>query len=145
MQISENGLNLIKKSEGCRLDAYLDPIGKLTIGCGHLVLASDNIKLGDTITQEQSDELLRNDLRIAEDTVNNLVKVQLTQNMFDSLVDFVYNVGSGNFHTSTLLRKINAGLFQDAAEEFGKWDKSAGQVLPGLVARRKNEKELFLS
>lgn len=145
MKISDNGLNLIKKSEGTKLTAYLDPVGKLTIGTGHLVLPGDNIQLGDMITQEQSDNFLRNDLKSAEDTVNNLVKVQLTQNMFDSLVDFVYNCGYGNFRTSTLLKKINANLFQDAALEFSKWDKSAGQVLPGLVKRREAEKELFLS
>jgi lysozyme len=145
MKISDNGLSLIKKSEGTKLTAYLDPISKLTVGTGHLVLASDNIQLGDTISQERSDELLRNDLKSAEDTVNNLVKVQLTQNMFDSLCDFVYNCGSENFHTSTLLRKINAGLFQEAAEEFQKWNKAGGKVLPGLVKRREAEKELFLS
>jgi lysozyme len=145
MQISENGLNLIKKSEGTKLIVYPDPVGKLTCGTGHLILPSDNLQLGDTITSERADELLRNDLKSAEDTVNNLVKVQLTQNMYDSLVDFVYNVGSGNFHTSTLLRKVNAGLFQDAALEFGKWDKADHKVLPGLTARREAEKELFLS
>jgi lysozyme len=145
MKISDNGLNLIKKSEGTKLTAYLDPVGKLTVGVGHLVLPGDNIKLGDVITQECSDELLRSDLKSAEAVVNNAVKTQITQAMFDALVSFTFNCGGGNLLSSTLLKKVNAGSFQDAADEFCKWNKSAGQVLPGLVARRKNEKELFLS
>ena len=145
MQISDNGLELIKKSEGCKLTAYLDPVGKLTVGVGHLVLTKDNIKLGDTITQEQSDAILRSDLADSERAVNAFVKVQLTQNMYDALIDFVFNVGSKSFAGSTLLKKINANLFQDAALEFAKWNKAGGKVLPGLVKRREAERQLFLS
>lgn len=145
MQISENGLNLIKKSEGTKLIVYPDPVGKLTVGTGHLILPGDNLQLGDTITSERADELLRNDLKSAEAVVNNAVKTQITQAMFDALVSFTFNCGGGNLLSSTLLKKVNANLFQDASLEFLKWNHANGQVLPGLTARRESESRLFLS
>ena len=83
------------------------------------------------------------DLQLAQNTVNNMVEPQISQNQFDALCDFVFNCGSGNFKTSSLLRLINEKKFEEAALEFTKWTKGGGKVLPGLVKRRKAEADLF--
>jgi lysozyme len=139
MRISDNGLELIKSFEGLYLKAYLCPAKVWTIGYGH----TGNVKPGDVITRQQADELLRQDVEEFVAIVNTAVKVPLTQNQFDSLVSFVYNVGADAFRKSTLLRKLNAGDYAGAAQEFDRWNKARGVVLPGLVKRRKKERELF--
>lgn len=141
MKVSNNGINLVKRFEGLELKAYRDSVGILTIGYGH----THAVKAGDVITGEQADVFLREDLQVAELTINTNVKVKLTQGQFDALVSFVFNLGSGNFVKSTLIRKLNAGDYAGAANEFGKWVNAGGKKLPGLVKRRAAEREVFLT
>lgn len=141
MKVSNNGINLIKCFEGLELKAYRDSVGILTIGYGH----THAVKAGDIITGEQADAFLREDLQVAELTVNTNVKVKLTQGQFDALVSFVFNLGSGNFVKSTLIKKLNVGDYAGAADEFGKWVNAGGKKLPGLVKRRAAEREVFLT
>ena len=137
---SKAGIELIKSFEGCRLTSYQDVAGIWTIGYGH----TGNIKPGMSITQQQADTFLRSDLARFEHCINRCVTVPLTQNMFDALVSFTYNVGTGAFQRSTLLCKLNRGDTAEAAEEFDKWIHAGKKVIPGLVRRRREEKELFL-
>lgn len=141
MKVSNNGINLVKRFEGLELKAYRDSVGILTIGYGH----THAVKAGDIITGEQADAFLREDLQVAELTVNTNVKVKLTQGQFDALVSFVFNLGSGNFVKSTLISKLNSGDYAGAADEFGKWVNAGGKKLPGLVKRRAAEREVFLT
>lgn len=139
MRTSKNGLELIKAHEGLRLQAYKCPAGVWTIGYGHTSTA----KQGMTITAQQAEELLRTDLTTAERAVSSH-GLGLNQNRFDALVSFVFNVGSGNFARSTLLRKIRTNPADAAiAAEFFKWNKGGGKVLPGLVKRRQDEAALY--
>ena len=143
MNYSKNGLHLTENFEGLRLTAYPDPAthgDPWTIGYGH---TGAEVHQGMTITQEQAEEFLMQDVQKAVQTVNSKVHTDLTQNEFESLVDFVFNVGAGNFAGSTLLKKINAGDMEGAALEFQKWDKAAGHVMAGLVRRRQAEAYLF--
>ncbi|MDH2121645.1 lysozyme [Pantoea brenneri] len=141
MKVSNNGINLVKRFEGLELKAYRDSVGILTIGYGH----THAVKAGDAITGEKADAFLREDLQVAELTVNTNVKVKLTQGQFDALVSFVFNLGSGNFVKSTLIKKLNSGDYAGAADEFGKWVNAGGKRLPGLVKRRAAEREVFLT
>lgn len=141
LKISANCVNLIKKFEGCSLSSYRCPKGVLTIGYGH---TGNDVKENTKITQEEATELLRKDLNIHSKNVLKLVKKKLTQNQFDALVSFEYNIGYGNFSSSTLLKLINLGNFKKASEEFLRWNKCNGKILNGLTKRRKAEQELFL-
>lgn len=141
-RMSDNGLKLITESEGLELKAYPDPgTGgePWTIGYGH----TKNVCKGMTCTKEEALKWLRQDVSWAEDAVNELVYVPLTQNQFDALVDFIFNVGRTNFANSTLLRKLNKADYVGAAAEFQRWNKAAGKVLPGLTKRRQKEAQLF--
>lgn len=140
--ISDTGLEFIKSHEGCRLTAYQDGAGIWTIGYGH----TGNVHEGDVITQDQANALLLEDLAPAEHCIDDQVKVTLTQNQYDALCSFTFNVGVGNFASSTLLRLLNQSDCQGAAGQFGRWvHDAAGNVEPGLLKRRKDEKELFLN
>lgn len=141
---SEAGKNLIKEFEGFRATAYICPAGVVTVGYGTTRIHDKPIQLGITITTDEADIFLEEDLKTFEDVVNQSVSVEIFQNQFDALVAFVYNVGAGNFKKSTLLKKVNAGQFDVAANEFLKWNKAAGKVLRGLTRRRTAERELFL-
>lgn len=132
--------DMTKQFEGCNLKSYQDIRGIWTIGYGH----TKNVIEGMIITQQQADELLTEDLYWAERIVNQYVHVEITQNEFDALVDFVFNVGSKNFLYSTMLSKLNDNNIQGAALEFEKWDYSAGKVVAGLLRRRIAEKTEFL-
>lgn len=146
MNISNNGINLIKTYEGCELIAYKCPAGIWTIGIGHTGSVDGKpINNGLTITASKASELLKEDLKSFENAINKYVTVQITQNMFDALISFTYNVGIGNFKASTLLKKLNTGDYKGAAEEFAKWNKANGVVLLGLTKRRASEKALFLN
>lgn len=143
MLISRNGIELIKRFEGCKLTAYRCPAGKLTIGYGH---TGDDVTEGLTISQEDANDLLFDDVLCFENGVNNLVKgLDLSQGMFDALVCFAYNVGLDNLKKSTLLKLLKDGKVLEASEEFVKWNKSNGKVLDGLTKRRAAEADLFLS
>lgn len=139
MNISQNGINLIKQFEGCVLHTYKDPTGVFTIGYGH----TRGVKDGDKITQTEANNLLKGDLKTFSNGVTNLVKVSLNQNQFDALVSFAYNLGLGNLESSTLLSKLNHGDYAGASNEFPKWVHAGGVVLNGLVKRRKAEQALF--
>jgi lysozyme len=133
------GLGLIKQFEGCRLTAYLCPAGVWTIGWGR----TTNVKRGDTCTQAQADAWLVAEYDAFERRVRALVKVPLTTNQLGALVSFAYNVGTGALASSTLLRLLNAGQYEAAAQQFARWNKAGGRVLSGLTRRRKAEAELF--
>lgn len=135
-----HGLALTEQFEGLRLKAYQDSAGVWTIGYGH---TGRDVHAGLTITQQQASDLLLQDVGTAVTTVNRLVTVPLTQNQFDALVDFVFNVGSGNFAKSSLLRELNAGNTASAAAQFLAWDHTGGVMSPGLLRRRQAEKDLF--
>ena len=145
MKTSPNGRALIRQFEGEKLTAYICPAGVLTVGVGH---TGADVTRGMKITQAQSDALLVSDLAKFEAAVLRLVKVPLTQNQFDALVSFAFNLGAGALGSSTLLKRLNAGRYTDAAAQFSKWDKARvrGQLvaLPGLTKRRAAEAVLFL-
>ena len=144
MKTGKNGLDLIKKYEGLSLKGYLCPAGVPTIGYGYtgLVLGK-KITTDMKITLNQAEKLLASSLSGFEKSVNDLVKVPLTQNQFDAVVSFVYNLGAGNLKSSTLLKKLNAKDYIGASNEFLKWNKAGGKVLSGLTKRRQSEKDLF--
>ena len=140
LSISTDGINLIKSFDGCRLIAYKDSVNVLTIGWGH---TGADVLEKQEISQEQADTLLQNDLNKVCASVNNLIKVLLSQNKMDALVSFTFNLGSGNLGSSTLLRLINMGAYNDASKQFIRWNKAGGKVLDGLTRRRKAEQALF--
>ena len=141
MRISEKGIELIKSFEGLRLEAYLDSVAVPTIGYGH----TRGVKLGQTITQEQADALLEEDIHEFELAIQRLVHVNLTQNQFDALVSFTFNLGIGSLKQSTLLKKLNAGDITGAANEFNRWVYAGGKKLTGLVKRRSAERLMFIT
>lgn len=139
-QITDEGLALIKRWEGLRLQAYLCPAGVWTIGYGH---TGPDVTPGLVITEAYAEALLRQDLRTFEDGVSRLVTAPLTDNQFSALVSLAFNIGLGAFARSTLLRKLNAGDYAGAQAQFHVWNKAGGKVLPGLVNRRAGEAALF--
>lgn len=142
MKLSEKGLEHIADSEGTKLYAYLDTGGVWTIGVGH---TGPEVVRGLQISHAKAMEYLAEDVEEAEDAVNRLVKVDLTQNQFDMLVSFVFNVGEGQFKKSTLLKVLNAGNYDTAADEFLKWKFDNGKMIQGLLNRRIEEREIFLA
>ncbi|KAB7728419.1 glycoside hydrolase family protein [Rudanella paleaurantiibacter] len=143
MKTSETGKSLIRREEGIRLNAYKCPAGVLTIGYGH---TGPDVFPGQRITADRANDLLTHDLERFERVVNAVVHVPISQNQFDALVSLAYNIGEGAFAKSTLVRKLNAGAPRaEVAAEFGRWCRAGGNVLPGLVHRRKNEASLFLT
>lgn len=139
MQPSQSAIDLIKAAEGLRLTAYRDSVGVLTIGYG----STGGIKPGQTITPEQAEAMLVDDLDEAADAVRKLVTVPLTQGQFDALCSFVFNLGAGRLRDSTLLRLLNQGKYGEAAAQFRFWVMAGGEPLPGLVKRRAAERALF--
>lgn len=139
MNISKNGIDLIKKFEGCRLTAYKCPSGVYTIGYGH----TSGVKKGQRITQRQAEAYLREDVAKFENGVNKYVSAPLNQNQFDALVSFSFNCGLTAFKNSTLRKKLNAKDYEGAGKELLRWNKAGGVVLDGLKRRRNAEKALF--
>lgn len=143
MRISATGLRLIKKFEGCRLEAYLDVAGIPTIGYGH---TSPEVHLGLKISQELAETLLEKDLARFERGVKQSLLVPVNQNEFDALVSFAYNIGLNAFKSSTLLSLLNSNATREiVAAEFKRWVKAAGKENQGLISRRRAETELFLT
>lgn len=143
MKASKNILDFIASHEGFRSKIYKDPYGYDTIGYGHLLKEGEHEIFKNGITKEQALELLKKDIYDAEKSVNLSVKVPLTQNQFDALVSFTFNVGSGNLRKSTLLKKLNEGDYRGAADQFLRW--IGNPPLPGLQRRRAEERKIFLT
>ena len=139
MKISEEGKALIKKFEGCELEAYQCPAGGWTIGYGH----TKGVQQGDVWSQNHAEHMLDVELEEYEGYINDLVNVEWKQHQFDALVAWVYNLGAGNLISSTLLIRLNAGEYADVPHEIQRWNKAGGEVLEGLVRRRKAEALLF--
>ena len=125
---------------------YLDPVGRPTVGVGHLVKPNEGelYPVGKRITKAESQDLLSKDLARFEMAVSSLVKVPLTQNQFDALVSLAFNIGTTAFQNSSVLRRLNEKKYEAAADAFLMWVKSKGRVLRGLQNRRKAERALFL-
>jgi len=140
MRTSQKGIALIKSFEGLRLKSYQDSVGVWTIGYG----TTRGIGPGMTISNEQAERMLQNDIARFEPEIERLVKVLLNQGQWDALMSFTYNLGATNLGSSTLLRLLNAKDYAGAAEQFPRWNKAGGQVLNGLVKRRAAERALFL-
>ena len=144
MKTSNKGLALIKSHEGLRLNAYLCPARVWTIGYGHTSAAGEpTVKGGMKITKAEAEEILRRDLGKFEARVNRLVKVPLTQSQFDALVSFDFNTGA--LHSSTLLKRLNAGKHNEVPAQLMRWTKGGGKELKGLVNRRRDEAALWRS
>lgn len=147
MRIGSKGLALIKEFEGFSSKPYLCPAGIPTIGYGNTFYSNGiKVTLKDTpISEQEASALLE---YVANKTfgeyINKVLKVEVTQNQFDALVSFAYNLGNGNLTSSTLLKKVNSKDFVGASNEFLKWNKSNGKVLKGLTTRREAEKALFM-
>lgn len=140
MKTSPHGRALIAEFEGCKLVAYRCSAGVPTIGYGH----TRGVKMGDRCTQQQADAWLREDLVEAERAVDMLVKPHLTQEQFDALVSFTFNLGTRALAESTMLILLNTHRLALAAEQFGRWVNASGKRVDGLVRRRAAEKALFL-
>lgn len=143
MKTTRNGLDLIREAEGLRLEAYLCPAGVLTCGYGH---TGKDVKEGMKIQSHKATEWLMKDVLNIEKQIDSVLKVELNENQYDAIVSFVYNLGIGNFKSSTLLRKINSNPNDPTiANEFKRWVYSGKTVLPGLVTRRQKEADLYFT
>jgi len=150
MEMSEKGIHCLKLWEGFKTKVYKDCAGYLTIGVGHLLTDAEKkngvIKAGSltidfnkTISEAEVEAILKQDLKSFVTAVNTLVKSKLTQNQFDALTSFCFNVGQGNFKASTLLKVLNEGKYADVPAHLRKWNRAGGKVVQGLVNRRENE------
>ena len=139
MKISIEGLSLIKKFEGCELNSYKCAAGVPTIGYG----STHGIQMGMSISKARAEELLLEDISKFEDIVHKSVTVALDQHQFDALVSWTFNLGGGNLNSSTMLKVINAGDYEDVPEQIKRWNKANGKVLEGLIRRREAEALLF--
>ena len=142
MKLSAAGLDLIKRSEGFRSHTYFDAAGFPSIGYGHRLERTEHYPGG--ITESQAEVILLWDVREAEKAVEHLVKVPLSQGQFDALFDFTFNLGSARLSTSTLLRELNEGHYDLAANELLRWARCGAEELEGLKARRHAERALWL-
>jgi|TARA_B100002019_G_scaffold102230_1_gene88146 lysozyme len=139
MKISPEGLALIKKFEGCELEAYQCSAGVWTIGYGH----TKGVEEGMTITKDQAEQMLLEELVEYEVAVEEAVDNQLDQCMFDALVSWTYNLGPTNLNNSTMLKVLNAGEYDEVPAQIKRWNKAGGKVLQGLIRRREAEALLF--
>lgn len=141
MKTSKAGIELIKRHEGLRLAAYLCPAGVPTIGYGH----TKGVRFGQVITEAEAEQFLIEDLKTSEQEIDSH-NLQLNQNQFDALVSFVFNVGAGNFRSSTLLRRVRFNPDdRDIENQFKRWVYANGRVLPGLIKRRNDESKLYFT
>jgi lysozyme len=135
-------LDLVKQFEGCRLKAYQDIVGVWTIGYG---CTGKGIGPGVIWTQDQADEALEERLEVVQSGIENLVTVRISQNQLDALTCLAYNIGLGALAGSTLLRLLNQKKFDEAADQFLRWNKAGGKPVPGLLRRRAAERSLFIA
>ena len=138
-------VKLIKQFEGFRSIAYKCPAGVWTIGYGSTSIDGVKVKQGDTITEQAALDDVYKRLNEIDKQITATVRVPLNSNQLNALLDFVYNLGVGNFRSSTLLKKLNDSDYRGAAEQLLRWNKSGGKVLAGLTKRREAERDLFLS
>lgn len=145
MKTSTNGLSIIKKFEGLRLNAYQDQVGIWTIGWGNTFYPDGaKVRMGEKISIDKADYMLRYTVSMFAVKVSAMLKVALNQNQFDALVSFAYNVGTAALAKSTLLKKVNTDPNDPSiAREFARWNKAGGKMLPGLTQRRKLEADLY--
>jgi lysozyme len=140
-EVLKEAAKFVAQFEGFSATPYLDAAGVPTIGYG----TTRGVKMSmGAITEDKAREYLMFDLSDANKTINNLVKPLINKNQKIALLSFVYNVGAGNFKSSTLLRRINAKKWDEAAWQFKKWVYAGGKVLKGLIRRREAESALFL-
>lgn len=141
MTTSKNGIEFIKRHEALRLHAYKDAVGVWTIGYGHTLTA----KAGMVISEAEAEKLLKQDLKTAEDEINKHLS-PLKQHQFDSLASLVFNIGIGAFRKSTLLKRLKMDVnHPDIANQFNRWVYGGGRILKGLVKRRKEEANLYIT
>ena len=140
-----NAIDLIKRYEGFRPQAYQDSVGVWTIGYGTTRINGQPVKAGMTITEDQALQLVQQEVNKLWSQIESILKVKINDNQMNALVDFAYNLGFGSLKNSTLMRLVNESKFEEAANEFPRWVYAGGKVLPGLVKRREAERQLFLS
>jgi lysozyme len=146
MNVTQEGLELIKQFEGFRGAAYRDPVGVWTIGYGHTSMAgAPDVKAGLEVTEAEAAEILARDVDVFARGVRSLVRVELTDGQFSALVSFAYNVGLGALKKSSVLTAVNGRDFAAVPRRLQLWVKAGGHVLPGLVKRRAAEAALFAS
>ena len=140
MKTSIEGLALIKKFEGLELEAYKCAAGVWTIGYGH----TKDVQPGDVWSESHADHMLEVELEEFEAYINDNVTAPLSQNQFDALVSWVYNLGPANLKASTMLKVLNSGDYEGVPAQIKRWNKAGGKVLEGLIRRRKAEALLFV-
>jgi lysozyme len=146
MKTSHAGRAAIEQREGCKLTAYKDSVGVLTIGVGHTSKAGPPaVKTGLKISKEDADKILSRDLVQFEEAVIKHAKGETTQNEFDAMVSLAFNIGGSAFAKSTLAKRHSSGDHKGAADAFLMWDKAGGKKLAGLTNRRKAEREQYLT
>jgi len=143
--ITDNGLKLITSFEGFSSTIYKDSASLPTIGYGHLILPQELTSFESGITKSQAEVLLKADLQVAECAVSRLIKIPLSQNQFDSLVSFTFNLGSATLQRSTLRAKVNRAEHDSVPVEFMRWVYAGGKIISGLVKRRQVEASLYSS
>lgn len=140
MKTSEAGIMLIKMFEGFSARPYDDVVGKKTIGYGHLIKDGESFT---SMTDEEATILLASDLSHAEDCIETFVDVELSQNEYDALISFIFNLGCSAFKGSTLCRLLNNGNKDGASKQFPRWNKAGGKEVAGLTRRRLAEQAMF--
>ena len=156
MKMSQNGTKLLAEWEGLRTEVYDDAAGLPTIGVGHLLTKNERdtgritikgqaVDYQQGLSEQQVLDLLAQDLERFEAAVNDGVQVALNQNQYDALVSFAFNVGRQAFKSSTLLKKLNQGLYDEVPAQLRRWNKAGGNVIQGLVNRREKEIALWQS
>ena len=139
MNISQEGISLIKKFEGCELEAYKCAANVWTIGYGHTKVVKD----GDSITKEDAESMLVHELQEYCNAVDESVEVPIKQYMFDALVSWTYNLGPNNLKSSTMLGVLNQGKYDEVPAQMKRWNKASGKVKKGLIRRRNAEALMF--
>ena len=139
MKISQEGIELIKKFEGCRTESYRCSANVPTIGYGHTA----GVKDGDICTKEEAESLLASDLEEFEGYVDKYVEVDLTQSQRNAIIAWTFNLGPRSLKSSTMLKELNAGNYEKVPSEMKRWNKAGGKVLDGLIRRREAESLLF--
>ena len=139
MKISKEGIALIKKFEGCRLESYKCAAGVPTIGYG----STKGVDMNMTISVERAEELLLEDIQVFETEVSKAVEVPLHQHQYDALISWTFNLGGANLNASSMLKVLNNGAYEDVPHQIKRWNKAGGKVLEGLTRRRLAESLLF--